>query len=171
MALVFQYGSNTSSSRLNSDDRLRSDATDRGLVCTEDSFELDFDVWSTCNDCAAADIRSGRGRPIWGVLYDVPDYLISRETAGSRRSLDAIEGSKYGRRPIRIRWPNGTPVAGDVITYTVLSPEYGLRTSVEYASHIIAGLKEHDAPNEYLAYVKERVIANNPDLATKMDSL
>ena len=171
MALVFQYGSNTSSSRLNSGDRLRGDATDRGLVCTEDSFELDFDVWSTCNGCAAADIREGRGRPIWGVLYDVPDHLIRRETAGSRRSLDAIEGRKYGRRLIRVCRPNGSSVAGDVITYTVLSPEHGLRTSIEYASHIIAGLREHGAHNEYLAYVKERVITNNPDLVAQVDSL
>lgn len=171
MALVFQYGSNTSSIRLNSGDRLCGDAMDRGLVCTEDSFELDFDIWSTCNDCAAADIREGQGRPIWGVLYDVPDHLIRRETAGLRRSLDAIEGSHYGRRPIRVRWPNGSSVAGDVITYTVLSPEHGLRTSIEYAAHIIAGLREHGAHNEYLAYVKERVIANNPDLVAQVDSL
>lgn len=64
MALVFQYGSNTSGTRLNSQDRLRGDAKDLGLVCTEAPFELDFDVWSTSNACAAADIREGRGRPI-----------------------------------------------------------------------------------------------------------
>ena len=171
MALVFQYGSNTSSTRLNSDERLRGDARDLGLVCTEAPFALDFDVWSTGNACAAADIREGRGRPIWGVLYEVPDYLIRRETAGERKSLDAIEGRHYGRRPIRVRRPDGTPVAGEVITYTVLNPEPRRRTSIEYASHIIAGLKEHGAPDEYLAYVKERVIANNTDLAAQMDCL
>jgi len=171
MALVFQYGSNTSSTRLNSAERLCADARDLGLVCTEAPFELDFDVWSTGNACAGADIREGRGRPIWGVLYEVPDYLIRRETAGERRSLDAIEGRQYGRRPIRVRRPDGTPVAGEIIPYTVLNPEPGLRTSIEYASHIIAGLREHGAPDEYLAYVKERVIANNPDLAAQMNCL
>lgn len=171
MALVFQYGSNTSSTRLNSDERLRGDARDLGLVCTETPFELDFDVWSTGNACAAADILEGRGRPIWGVLYEVPDHLIQRETAGERRSLDAIEGWHYGRRPIRVQRPDGTRVAGEVITYTVVNPGRGRRTSIEYVSHIIAGLREHCAPDEYLAYVKARAIANNPDLAAQMGCL
>lgn len=171
MALVFQYGSNTSSTRLNSDERLRGGARDLGLVCTEAPFELDFDVWSTGNACAAADILEGRGRPIWGVLYEVPDYLIQRETAGERKSLDAIEGRHYGRRPIRVQRLDGTRVAGEVTTYTVVNPEPGRRTLIEYASHIIAGLREHDAPDEYLAYVKARVIANNPDLAAQIGCL
>jgi len=59
----------------------------------------------------------------------------------------------------------------EVITYTVLNPEPGRRTSIEYASYIIAGLREHDAPDEYLAYVKKRVIANNPNLAAQMRCL
>lgn len=63
---------------------------------------------------------------------------------------------------------DGTRVAGEVTTYTVVNPEPGRRTSIEYASHIIAGLREHDAPDEYLAYVKARVIANNPDLAAQI---
>lgn len=168
MALVFQYGSNTSSTRLNSAERLRGDAIDLGLVCTEVPFELDFDVWSTGNSCAAADIREGRGRPIWGVLYEVPDYLIHRETSGERKSLDAIEGGRYRHRAIRVRRPDGTRVAGEVITYTVLNPKAELRTSIEYASHIICGLRAHGAPDEYLAYVKERVITNNSDLAAQI---
>jgi len=36
---------------------------------------------------------------------------------------------------------------------------------------MMAGLREHGAPDEYLAYVKERVIANNPDLAAQMNCL
>ncbi len=171
MALVFQYGSNTSSSRLNSEERLRGDAREVGLVCTEVPFELDFDVWSTGNACAAADIRAGRGRPIWGVLYEVPDHLIRRETSGERKSLDAIEGDLYRRSAIRVRRPDGTPVEGEIITYTVRNPEAGLRTSIEYASHIISGLRAHAAPDEYLAYVKERVIANNPALTADVGRL
>ena len=171
MALVFQYGSNTSSTRLNSDERLRGDARDLGLVRTEAPFELDFDVWSTENACATADIVEGRGRHIWGVLYEVPDYLILRKIAGERKSLDAIEGQHYSRRPIRVQRPDGARVEGEVITYTVVSPEPGRRTSIQYASHIIGGLREHGAPDEYLAYVKARVIANNPDLAAQIGCL
>ena len=53
----------------------------------------------------------------------------------------------------------------------MVNPEPGRRTSIEYASYIIAGLREHDAPDEYLAYVKKRVIANNPNLAAQMRCL
>ncbi len=171
MALVFQYGSNTSSTRLNSVDRLRGDAKDLGLVCTQATFQLAFDVWSSTNNCAAADIFEGAGRVIWGVLYEVPDYLIDRATAGARRSLDAIEGSRYQRRSIGVQKPNGTQVEGNVITYTVRTPEPALRTSLDYASHIVAGLREHGAPDEYIAYVKSRVIANNPAQAADLERL
>lgn len=56
MVYVFQYGSNTLSSRLNSETRLRGDARPIGAVYTEANFELDFDVWSDTNNCAVADI-------------------------------------------------------------------------------------------------------------------
>ena len=171
MALVFQYGSNTSSTRMNSEERLRGDARDLGLVCTESVFELGFDVWSTGNACAAADIRESRGRRIWGVLYEVPDYLVSRATSGDRKSLDAIEGELYERRVIRVMWPDATPVTGEVTTYVARNPEVGRRTSIEYVSHIISGLRAHGAPDEYLAYLKERVISNNPDLAAQVGLL
>lgn len=170
MALVFQYGSNTSSTRLNLPDRLCGDAKDLGLVCTQARFELDFDIWSSTNNCAAADIREGAGQVI-GVLYEVPDYLVDRATAGARRSLDAIEGLRYQRRSIGVQKPNGTQVEGNVITYTVRTPERALRTSLDYASHIVAGLREHGAPDEYIAYVKNRVIANNPVLAVDVERL
>jgi hypothetical protein len=86
MALVFQYGSNTSSKRINSANRLRGDAISLGLACTVEDFQFDFTVWSTTNNCAAADIIKGSGRKLWGVLYEIPDYLIRRDTAGSRCS-------------------------------------------------------------------------------------
>src|SRR5690348_4165929 len=98
MALVFQYGSNTSSKRLNSAERLRGDAVDLGLVRTRSTFEFGFDMWSDVNGCAAANIRGDAGRKIWGVLYDVPDHLIESTTSGARKSFDAIEGPRYERR-------------------------------------------------------------------------
>lgn len=108
---------------------------------------------------------------IWGVLYEIPDYLIERATAGDRRSLDAIEGSRYQRWPILVQKADGTPVKGEVITYTVRAPQPGLRTSLDYVSHIVAGLREHGAPDDYVAYVKERAIANNPALAADVERL
>lgn len=107
---------------------------------------------------------------IWGVLYEVP-YVIGRATAGARRSLDAIEGSHYQRRPIAVQKADGTPVEGEVMTYAVRAPQPGLRTSLDYVSHIAAGLREHGAPNDYVAYVKERAIANDPAVATDLERL
>lgn len=173
MALVFQYGSNTSSARINGVDRLNGDAKSCGLVRTIDSFELAFTVWSTRNDCAAADIKPGFGRQIWGVLYVVPDFLMTREDAArvSRKSFDQIEGKSYRRIEIRVQDSENRPIQGPVVTYVVIRPRSGLRTSVGYVKHIISGLREHDTPAEYLDYVKNRAIVNNPDLSTKLDEL
>src|SRR5687767_4350741 len=128
--LVFQYGSNTSAERLNSEKRLRGDAIDRGLVRTQLPFELYFDVWSSSNNCAAANIRQEGGKSVYGVLYDIPDYLISRDTSGSRKSLDAIEGSLYERRDIAVVNEDGATI-DDVVTYIVKEPQPGLTTDLE----------------------------------------
>jgi len=46
MALVFQYGSNMSVARLNSDDRLAGDAKVVCVATTIEPFDLVFSVWS-----------------------------------------------------------------------------------------------------------------------------
>lgn len=173
MAYIFQYGSNTLPSRFNSEDRLKGDARSLGAAYTEEEFELAFDVWSTGNACAAADIISGRGRRIWGVLYEIPDYLISRETSGNRKSLDAIEGRRYERRTIAVRQTDGTPVDEESITYVVLENERqnDIQTSVDYCRYIIAGLREHNVPDEYIEYAKARMITNNPSLRADVEVL
>lgn len=169
MAFVFQYGSNMSNGEINSPDRLRRDAKALGLVCTKGTFELDFDIWSQNRQCWASDIREGKGRTIWGVLYEVPDYLIKRETARARgrRALDAIEGEgqNYRRREIAVRWRNGKPVKSKVITYTVISPRETGATSLDYARHILKGLEKHNPPKGYVEYLKERIRRSNPAIA------
>jgi hypothetical protein len=92
MPLVFQYGSKTSFKRLSSESRLKGDALRVGIAFTEGDYGLVFDIFSKTNDCAAADIVSGSGRQIWGVLYEIPDVLIKRDPSGNRKSLDQIEG-------------------------------------------------------------------------------
>lgn len=173
MAYVFQYGSNTMPSRFNSEDRLRGDARSLGAAYTDEEFELKFDVWSRGNNCAAADIVSGRGRRIWGVLYQIPDYLISRETSNNRKSLDAIEGPRYERRTTAVRYSDGTPVNEEVTTYIVLESErqHKIQTSLAYCRYIILGLREHNVPNEYIEYAKAQMIANNPSLKEDVEVL
>lgn len=150
MALVFQYGSNASSERINSCNRLRGDACIVGIAYTAEDHELEFTVWSRNNRCAAANILSGFGRKIWGVIYKVPDYLIRRETAGNRKSLDAIEGEgqNYKRSHIAVRPPDGPSFDQEVITYIANKRRAGIKTSLEYAFSIVSGLREHKVPNE-----------------------
>jgi hypothetical protein len=171
--LVFQYGSNTSSAHLNERARLNGDARDLGLVRTRDRFELDFDVWSEKNQCFASDIRTGGTRQVWGVLYEVPEFLIDRQTAKARgrKSLDAIEGKLYVRRDIAVEKPDGTPIAGGVVTYTVIEPQGTQPTSLEYGRHILTGLREHEAPADYIEYVKGRIVASNAALAPAIEKL
>lgn len=173
MALVFQYGSNMSTVRLNSPDRLQGDARFAGIAHTEDFYELEFDIWSKNNHCAAASIISGTGRKIWGVLYEIPDCLIKRKTAKPRKSLDAIEGegSNYHRETITVRYLEGAPVREPVLTYIGFNHRQGIKTSAEYVKHIFAGLREHSIPDEYVEYVKMRVIANNSELKSALNSI
>jgi hypothetical protein len=174
--LVFQYGSNCAEAQINSKDRLCGDAKFIGIAKTVEDFELAFDVWSNNRRCAASDIVAKPGRKVWGALYEVPDYLIRRETANprNRRSLDAIEGesTNYRQYIIRIQQPNHEPV--DALTYVVKDPKPGLRTSLEYVGYIVHGLRERGvdaADATYLAEVKRIAAASNPDIAKSVDAL
>src|SRR6266545_4263178 len=95
-----------SSARLNSETRLKGDAREVGVAFTQDDYELVFDIWSTSEGGrAAADLIEGSGRKIWGVVYEIPDYLIRRETASARqrKSLDAIEGQGSNYQLVEIK--------------------------------------------------------------------
>ncbi|HEY6349506.1 MAG TPA: gamma-glutamylcyclotransferase family protein [Candidatus Angelobacter sp.] len=171
MALVFQYGSNCSEPRLNHQDRLRGDAQDFGLAETVDNYELCFDVWSNGNQCACADLVRGGDEPAQGVLYEIPDYLMSRTTAAphGRKSFDAIEGTAYSRKPIKVRKSDGSIV--DAETYLVITPQNHLRTSLDYVRYIIQGLRDHGADGGYLQKVKDVAARNNPTIAQQIQGL
>jgi len=102
MTLIFQYGSNCLDSQINGKDRLCGDAKFIGIAETVEDFEIAFDVMSTGRGCAASDIVRNPGGKVWGVVYDVPDYLIGRKTAEARgrKSFDQIEGegTNYSER-------------------------------------------------------------------------
>jgi hypothetical protein len=171
VALVFQYGSNLDAERLNGLSRLRGDARVIGKAVTQDDYEFVFDIWSESEGGhAAADIVSGSGRRIWGVIYEVPDYLMSRKMANAkgRKSFDEVEGegSNYERTQIRLNWPDGRPVAKPVITYIGKNRRTGIKTTAEYVRHILKGLAEHRLPRDYEEYVRNRILENNPELGT-----
>lgn len=172
--LVFQYGSNCLESEINGNDRLRGDAKFIDIAETVEDFELAFDVQSTRRRCAASDIVKKPGGKVWGVLYEVPDYLIDRKTAKARgrKSFDEIEGesTNYKRETISVRRTNGTIVSA--LTYTVKSPKSGQKTSTDYVRHIVSGLREHnDVPDPYIAKIKAIATANNPDIAAALARL
>jgi Gamma-glutamyl cyclotransferase, AIG2-like len=106
MAILFQFGSNCSTPELNSAERLAGAAVPIGIGETVDDYELAFDVWSKKRKCAASDIVATPGSKVWGVLYDIPDNRLRRDTTPpGTRSLDEIEGEggNYERRLIRVR--------------------------------------------------------------------
>lgn len=155
-----------SSVRLNSPSRLYGDARIIGLAKTIDHFEFCFSVWSKMNNCATADIIPGGVSNIFGVVYAIPDFLIKRDTAGKRKSLDSIEGEggNYRRIYIDVTGQNEEILNENVITYVARHSKESLKTSLNYVKHIISGLCEHKAPQEYLTYVIYRIINNNPVL-------
>jgi len=171
MALVFQYGSNCSAARINSRDRLNGDAVLLGRAELE-GFRLVFDVWSDGNNCAAADIVEVPASTVQGVLYEIPDNLISRTTTPLRRkSFDAIEGRRYERRQVRVKRRDGSVV--NAITYVARQSERegNIQTSLEYVTYIVLGLRENAADEEYIGMVKEIAQENNPAIATQVRAL
>src|ERR1035437_4730833 len=129
MTLVFQYGSNCSENEMNSRARLRGDAKFIDIAETVEDFELAFDVQSAGLGCAASDIVRKAGGKVWGVLYEVPDYLIHRKAAKARKrkSFDQIEGegTNYKRETVQVRRQNGN--IATALTYTVNNPKTGLK--------------------------------------------
>lgn len=161
--LVFQYGSNLSPDRLNGPDRLDGRARAVGPVVTTGRYELDFTVWSETNRCAAADLIPGRGRPIWGVLYEIPVEGVFRDRCPPGQiCLDAIEseGTNYLRTAIEVCGPDGTPLAPSVLTYLGRRRQTGIRTAEHYVRHILDGLRAHEIPRDYLTYVRRRIAEN-----------
>lgn len=171
MTLVFQYGSNCLDSEINSKDRLRGEAKFVDIAETVEDFELAFDVQSTKRGSAASDIVRKNGGKVWGVLYEIPDYLIGRESAAAhgRKSFDAIEGesTNYKRETIKVRRPAGMIVTA--LTYTVKSPKPELKTNIDYVRHIVCGLREHGVDDLYIAKVKAIAADNNPLIAAEVE--
>lgn len=172
MTIVFQYGSNMCSARLNSVDRLAGDAKVLGVAKTVDLFEFGFTVWSKTNKCAAADIvPCAAGQQIFGVLYEIPDFLISRNSAkaSKRKSMDAIEGegANYTRQEIEVEKLDGSRV--NALTYVVKDRKLDIKTSMQYVQHFLNGLKENAIPEDYRRYVVSKVIANNGELEQQIE--
>lgn len=169
MAIVFQYGSNTDTVRLNGDDRLKGEARCMGLAFTVEFFVLKLGAPSDVHGCAAT-IEPGGTDCVWGVLYEVPDHLIQRDTENPRRwkSLDQIEaeGGKTKRVSIPVRKIGGEDISA--ITYIAMHTQEGMKTTAEYGAYILRGLKNHGAPREYIEKVRKLIVENNPEITPEI---
>jgi hypothetical protein len=170
MPLLFQYGSNCLTARLNSPHRLNGSAVVQGRAQTVDEYDLAFDVWSQTNGCAASNLipAPGTGRHAWGVLYEVPaDLIRGKNRPDGRRTLEEIEGRRYEELPIRVRDREGNEVE-NVTTFLVKSNERrdSLWTSVAYVSWIVYGMREHGVPEDYIAHIQAVAKETNAQSAT-----
>jgi len=68
---------------------------------------------------------------------------------------------------IEVRYRNGT--IQSVRTYTVRHPIAGIKTSIEYVSLIVRGLREHDIAVDYIEKVKQIAAANNPLIEQRLE--
>lgn len=163
MAIVFQYGSNVCTARINSPKRLRGDARPIEKAQTVDDYDIVFNVYSNTNQCAAADLIPIPGYQAWGVLYEIQDDLV-RGNRTDRKTLAGIEGPRYEEKPIRVCKLNGEIV--DAVTYLVRPRDRrdDLLTTVWYVSWIVYGLREHGVPEEYISHVQELAIRTNRKL-------
>lgn len=110
---------------------------------------------------------------MWGVLYEVPDYLIDRKTAATKntKSLDAIEGegTNYKRETIAVRRNDGSIVSA--LTYRVRNPQQDLKTNLECVGYIVEGLRDHGVQEDYVERVRQLAQANNPAIAAQVQRL
>ncbi|HLD05107.1 MAG TPA: gamma-glutamylcyclotransferase family protein [Candidatus Nanoarchaeia archaeon] len=144
MPRVFQYGSNLDKTRL---EKRVGSVKDLGRHELP-GFRLTFDIFSTGNNCAAANITPDHDGRVVGRVYELTPEQLAR--------LDRVEG-----------------VLGEVGNYKRISLAGGLETYVatesrrdvarcrayppsdEYLNHIIRGLGEIGAEEDYVRQVRE----------------
>ena len=160
MSKVFQYGSNCDQVRLNSVERLNGSAIPCGKAHTVCGFEIAFDVWSAGNKCAASNLVPAKGKKAWGILYEIPDDRIDRpKIKNGPRTLAQIEGPSYEKNLIEVM-AGGEALWAVTFVVKEMARISGKATSATYVSHIVKGLRDHDAPEEYINHVIDIAIAN-----------
>jgi hypothetical protein len=164
--LLFQYGSNMSSRRLNEPSRLNGAAISVGSVVLE-GWGVRFDLYSERNGCGVADIVPSQDETVYGVLFEVPRELVIAPDGGRSR-MDEIEGARagasgnYARHLVYV-------LKGDrnFQAYTYIGTEAGRerfsrmtpearRVSKEYFEHLLVGAKEFGLPDPYVAYLRRQ---------------
>jgi cation transport regulator ChaC len=168
---VFQYGSNCSAERLNSRERLGGAAIPIGIAETVEDYQLEFDVWSDGNNCAAADMVKTQGKKVWGVLYEIPGDFVRGKREDKRKTLQQIEGKSYEAIRICLRDTCGIEQRATTFVAREKDRRGGIKTSLEYVRHIVTGLREQAVRNEYIEELKKTAAENNPEIKRAIEAL
>lgn len=136
--LYFAYGSNMFSERLRS--RItsltiigRASLKDRKMVFNKRSKD----------GSGKANLVESPGNVTWGVLYEI--------NAQDLDTLDKIEGG-YTRVAVRLQVPDGDDV--EAVTYVSEDLTNDSRPYRWYKKLLLAGAREHNLPQEYIAYLE-----------------
>ena len=150
MPVVFQYGSNCDTDRLNDETRLSGQDKALGRAQTVENFQIAFNKQRQQDGSAAADLikQKVRGRRIWGVLYDI--------SQGNINNLAKIEGPSYRAQEIKVEDARGGLKAATTFRVLPKKRKAGLWTAAEYVEHIVKGLRSHGVAEDYVWYVIER---------------
>jgi hypothetical protein len=153
MPLVFQYGSNCTTARLNGPNRMKGAAKDLGLAKTVEDFDIAFDVVSNTNGCAASDLIKRPGRKAWGVLYKLSKKGLEM--------LRTVEGPRYEEKPIQVIGKKRKKHSATTFVVREKDRREGLATSAAYVSWIIYGLRDHGVPEDWIDHVRDVAIKTN----------
>jgi len=163
MAFVFLYGPDSCSSRINSQKFLDGAAEVIDKARTVEEYDIVFDVYNESNKCAGVNITLTEGRKVWGVVYKIPDELLKdRDDINGQITLPQIKGKRYYKKNILVEKSSGEIIKA--VTFPAREPyrySTAIATTSEYLYWIIAGLKEHKVPPEYIEHVREKAIENN----------
>ncbi len=174
--LLFQYGSNMSSTRLNGAKRLSGYAKPLGKAKLR-GWELTFDIWSTLNESAAADIVPCDDGIVWGVLYDVDRELVIAPKCKLSK-MDCIEGVRldgtgnYKRRPVEIEQDDeNVRTACTYLGMDAGRQRFGERCSApitrEYRSYVLDGAKEHGLPDGHCREIERLADRHNEEHSSR----
>lgn len=161
MPLVFQYGSNCTTARLNGPNRLDGKAVDRGKAQTVEDFDIAFDAYSRTNGCAASDIVAAPGKKAWGVLFEIPEDFIRGKRNDGKKTLEQIEGPRYEEKPINVMDREGKQCGATTFVVGQAARRPGLATSAAYVSWIVYGLRDHGVPEDWINHVLDVSIKTN----------
>jgi len=161
MPLVFQYGSNCTSARLNGPNRLNGGAKDLGRAQTFEDFDIAFDVESKTNGCAASNLIQAPGRKAWGVLYELSEDGLKK--------LKNIEGARYEEKPILVIDQEGKEHEARTFVVRENERRQDLATSAAYVSWILYGLRDHGVPEDWIAHVIDVALETNTRVSASAD--